>query len=81
MKYLNEHLRIIVFNYILIILFIRKLNNTLLRTMFFIIKIVYKYLSLYTRLLFKKYIINLYIIILKSLIYINCLNENIIKKI
>ena len=49
--------------------------------MFFIIKIVYKYLTLNTRLLFKKYIINLYIIILKSLIYINCLNENIIKKL
>ena len=48
--------------------------------MFFIIKIAYKYLNLYIRLLFKKYTISLYIIILKSFIYINYLNENIIKK-
>ena len=48
---------------------------------FFIIKIAYKYLSLYIRLLFKKYTINLYIIIQKSFVYINYLNENIIKEI
>ena len=48
---------------------------------FFIIKIVYKYLNLYIRLLFKKYIINLRINILKSLKRTNCLNENNIEKI
>ena len=47
----------------------------------FIIKIVYKYLNLYTRLSFKKYTINLRVIILKSLEYMNYLNENIIKGI
>ena len=49
--------------------------------MFFIVKIVYEYLNLCIRLLFKKYTINLYIIIQKSFIYINYLNENIIEKI
>ena len=49
--------------------------------MFFIIKIVYKYLSLCIRLLFKKYIISLYVIIQKSLVYMNYLNENIIEGI
>ena len=39
------------------------LINALLRTKFFIIKIVYIYLNRYTRLSFEKYIINLYIII------------------
>ena len=39
------------------------LINALSRTKFFIIKIIYKYLNRYTRLLFKKYTINLYIII------------------
>ena len=39
------------------------LINALLRTKFFITKIVYIYLNRYTRLSFEKYIINLYIII------------------
>ena len=60
---------------------ISHLINALLRTIFFITKIVYKYLNQYTSLLFKKYTINLYIIIQKSLVYINYSNENIIKKV
>ena len=56
------------------------LINALSRTKFFIIKIAYKYLSRYLRLLFKKHIINSRIIILKLYIYINYSNENIIKK-
>ena len=48
---------------------------------FFIIKIAYKYLSQYIRLLFRKYTINLRVIILKLHAYINYLNKNIIKEI
>ena len=48
---------------------------------FFIIKIVYKYLNLCTRLLFKKFTINLYAIILKLHEYINYLNESIFEEI
>ena len=55
--------------------------NALSRTKFFIIKIVYEYLNLYIRLLFKRRTINLHVIILKSFIYINYSNVNIIEKI
>ena len=55
--------------------------NALLRMKFFIIKIVYEYLNRYIRLLFKKYTINLRVIILKLHAYINYLNGNIIEKI
>ena len=48
---------------------------------FFIIKIAYEYLNLYTQLLFKKRIINLRVIILKLFEHINYLNENIIEEI
>ena len=48
---------------------------------FFIIKIVYKYLNRYIHLLFKKYTINLYIIVFKLHAYINNLNKNIIKEV
>ena len=48
---------------------------------FFITKIDYEYLNLCTRLSFKKNTINLYIIILKSFVYINYLNESIIKEV
>ena len=41
----------------------------------------YKYLSRYIRLLFRKYIINLRVIILKLHAHINYSNENIIKEI
>ena len=47
----------------------------------FIIKIAYEYLTLYTRLSFKKHKINLFIIILKLYKYINYSNANIIKEI
>ena len=57
------------------------LINALSRRKFFIIKIAYKYLNLYTQLSFKKRTMNLRIIILKLHKYINYLNENIIKEI
>ena len=47
---------------------------------FFNTKIVYKYSKIYTQLLFEKHTINLYMIVLKSIVYINYLNENIIKR-
>ena len=49
--------------------------------MFFIIKIVYKYLNQYIRLQFKKYTINLRVIILKLHAYTNYSNVNIIKEV
>ena len=55
--------------------------NALSRTKFFIIKIVYKYLNRYIRLQFKKYTINLRVIILKLHAYMNYLNVNIIEEI
>ena len=48
---------------------------------FFIIRIDYEYLNLCIRLLFKKHMISLRIIILKSFAHMNYLNENIIKGI
>ena len=48
---------------------------------FFIIKIVYEYLNRCIRLQFKKYTINLRIIILKLHAHTNYSNENIIEKI
>ena len=49
--------------------------------MFFIIRIAYKYLNRYIRLQFKKYTINLRVIILKLHAYTNYLNKNIINEI
>ena len=49
--------------------------------MFFITKIVYKYLNHYIRLQFKKYTINLRAIILKLHAHTNYLNVNIIKEV
>ena len=49
--------------------------------MFFITKIDYEYLNRYIRLQFKKYTINLRVIILKLHAYTNYSNENIIKEI
>ena len=48
---------------------------------FLIIKIVYKYLNRYIYLLFRKYTINLRVIIRELHAYTNYLNENIIKVI
>ena len=49
--------------------------------MFFIIRIVCEYLNRYIRLQFKKYTINLRVIILKLHAHTNYLNENIINEI
>ena len=57
------------------------LINALSRTMFFITRIVYKYLNHCIRLQFKKYTINLRAIILKLHAYTNYSNVNIIERI
>ena len=49
--------------------------------MFFIIKIVYEYLSRCIRLQFKKHTINLRVIILKLHAYTNYSNESIIDEV
>ena len=48
---------------------------------FFIIEIVYEFLSRYIRLLFRKYTINLRVIILKLHAHMNYLNDNDIERI